>query len=185
MLIFGLVGLGASFVLAVEEFHLLKNPDAILSCSVNLVLNCAAVMKTWQATAFGFPNMFLGLIGYSIVITFAVSALTGAKFPRWFLVKAHIWYGLGLIFSYWLFFNSLYVIQVLCPWCLIVTTVTTILFATITHYNLRQNTYRFSKEKNAMVQKFLDKGYHQLAVASWLVTMVVLVILKFGSDLFA
>src|ERR1700704_1316893 len=71
MLVFGVTGLIASFVLATEEFHLLKNPDTILSCSFNLVLNCATVMKTWQASVFGFPNMFIGLMGFPMVILVA------------------------------------------------------------------------------------------------------------------
>lgn len=185
MLIFAVIGLGASFTLAVEEFHLLKDPNAILSCSFNLVLNCAAVMKTWQASVFGFPNMFIGLIGYSVVITVAVVALTGARFPRWFLTTANICYGLGLLFAYWLFFNSVYVIQILCPWCLIVTFVTTIIFATITHYNLKQNTFQLSKKGHRLVVNFLEKGYGNMVVASWIVFLIGLVILQFGSSLFA
>lgn len=186
MLVFGFVGLAASFVLAVEEFHLLQNPDAVLSCSFNLVLNCAAVMKTWQASVFGFPNMFIGLMGFSIVMTVAVAALAGAKFPRWFLLTANICYGVvGALFAYWLFFNSLYAIEILCPWCLVVTFSTTIVFATITHYNLRENIFGFTKATHKKVRDFIDKDYDKLVVASWIVLLVALVFLKFGSDLFA
>ena len=76
MLAFGIAGLAASFVLAVEEFHLLKDPNAVLSCTINLVLNCSEVMKTWQASVFGFPNMFIGLMGYSVVITTACNKVS-------------------------------------------------------------------------------------------------------------
>lgn len=185
MLIFGIIGLGASFVLAVEEFHLLKNPNAILSCSFNLVLNCATVMKTWQASVFGFPNMFLGLMGYPIVISVAVIGLAGAKLPRWFWMTATICYGLGALFAYWLFFNSLYAIQVLCPWCLVVTFSTTIIFATIAHYSLRENIFRLRKSVNEKVQEFLKKDFGKLLTASWIVLLIALVIVKFGDGLFA
>lgn len=185
MLIFGAIGLAASFVLAIEEFHLLQNPDVVLSCSINLVLNCSAVMQTWQASVFGFPNMFIGLIGFSVVITVATSLLAGAKFPNWFLNAANICFGLGLIFSYWLFLSSIYVIQILCPWCLIVTFATTILFACITHYNLRTNVFGFAKKINKKIQDFQDKGFHHLAVAIWIVILILLVFFKFGSSLFA
>src|SRR3982750_4682964 len=76
MLAFGIIGLIASFVLAIEEFHLLKNPGTVLSCSFNLVLNCAGVMKTWQASVFGFPNMFIGLMAFPVVIAVALLGLS-------------------------------------------------------------------------------------------------------------
>ena len=184
MLVFGIVGLVASFTLAVEEFHLLKNPDAVLSCSFNIVLNCSAVMKTWQASVFGFPNMFIGLMGYAVVITVAVVGLAGATLPRWFWLTANTCYLLGAIFAYWLFFNSLYVIEVLCPWCLIVTFATTILLATMTSYNLRENTFGFSKGVNKKIQTILTNDICKLVTASWIVLMVALVFIKFGDSLF-
>ncbi len=185
MLAFGIIGLIASFVLAVEEFHLLKNPQATLSCSFNLVLNCSTVMQTWQASVFGFPNMFIGLMAFPVVIIVAALGLAQAKVPRWFYVWANIGYLAGAIFAYWLFFNSLYDIQVLCPWCLVVTFSTTILLATITSYNLRENTFNFTKKTDTTIQKYLSKDFHKLTVASWIVLMIILVVLKFGDALFA
>lgn len=185
MLAFGIIGLAASFVLAVEEFHLLQNPDAILTCSINLVLNCAGVMKTWQASVFGFPNMFIGLMAFPIVICVALLGLSRAVLPRWFYIGANIGYLLGLVFAYWLFFSSVYVIEILCPWCLVVTFTVTMLFATITHYNLRENNFDFSKDLNKRVQAFIGAGYHKLIVASWVVLMIALVFIKFGEGLFA
>ena len=184
MLVFGIVGLIAAFVLSVEEIHLLKNPDAVLSCSFNLVLDCSAVMKTWQANLFGFPNPFIGLMGYSVVITVAVVGLARAQLPKWFWRAAIICYGLGALFAYWLFFNSVYVIQVLCPWCLFVTFATTMVFATLKHYVLRENIWNFSKELNAKVQFWLNKDYDKLFFASWLVLLTALVFIKFGDSLF-
>jgi uncharacterized membrane protein len=92
MLAFGITGLIASFTLAVEEFHLIKNPDAVLSCTINLVLNCSTVMQTWQASVFGFPNMFIGLMAFPIVILVATLGLLGSRLPRWFWIAAQIAY---------------------------------------------------------------------------------------------
>lgn len=184
MLAFGIVGLIASFVLAIEEFHLLKDPTATLSCSFNLVLNCSTVMQTWQATVFGFPNMFIGLMAFPVVIVVAALGLARVALPRWFHAWANVGYLLGAIFAYWLFFNSVYDIQVLCPWCLVVTLTTTILLATITHYNLRENTFQFSKKTNQKVQDFIKKDFDKLATASWIVLLTALVFLKFGDSLF-
>jgi hypothetical protein len=59
------------------------------------------------------------------------------------------------------------------------------MLAASTHITLKENYLRFGKKTNTAVQAFLKKGYHQLAVASWIVLMLVLVFLKFGTDLFA
>lgn len=178
-------GLTASFVLTVEEFHLMQNPNAILSCSLNIVLNCATVMKTWQSHVFGFPNMLIGMIAYPAAISLAIFGLCGVKIPRQLLITAEVIATLGALFSYWLFFNSVYVIQVLCPWCLVVTFVTTLIVASITHHNLRQNTFGISKSSNQRIQNFVKKDYDKLITASWIVLLVGLVILKFGDSLFA
>jgi uncharacterized membrane protein len=185
MLVAAIAGLIAAFTLTVEKFHLLENPDAVLSCSFNVVLNCASVMKTWQASVFGFPNSLIGLMGYAVVITVAVSVLSGVRFSRKYLIAAQICYGLGLLFAYWLFFQSVFVIQVLCPWCLVVTFVTTIIFETLLRYNLRENTFNFSKKTHKKIGEFLKKDYDKLIVASWIVLMIALVFIKFGEGLFA
>lgn len=185
MLAFGITGLIASFTLAVEEFQLIQNPDTVLSCSFNLVLNCATVMKQWQAHVFGFPNMFIGLMGFPMVIMIALLGLSKAKFPRWFLIGAEIGYVFWTLFAYWLFFNSVYAIQVLCPWCLVVTFSMTMLAATMTHYNLQENTFNFSKERQKKILQFLQKDFDKLIVAIWVVVLIALVFAKFGDALFA
>lgn len=186
MLIGGVLALAAAFVLSLEKIHLLQNPNATLSCSFNLVLNCSTVMQTWQSSVFfGIPNMYIGLMAFPVVVTVAVAGLSGTTFPRRFMMVAHIGYLLGTVFAYWLFFQSVYAIQVLCPWCLIVTFSCTLLFAAQTQYALRHNIYQFNKKHAARLQAFLDAGYHKLVVAAWIILMIALVLLKFGSDLFA
>jgi uncharacterized membrane protein len=183
MLVFGIFGLISSFTLSVEKIHLIKDAGAQLSCNFNVVLNCASVMKTWQAELFHFPNSYIGLMAYPVVITVAVAALSGVKFPRKFMFAAQIGYGLGLIFAYWLFFQSVYVIQVLCPWCLVVTFSTTIIFETLLRYNLRENNLYLSKQAHKKVLGWLQKDYDKFAVAAWLFLMLILVLVKFQDSL--
>lgn len=181
----GILGLIASFVLTIEKFHLLEDPNATLTCSFNLVLNCSTVMQTWQSSVFGFPNMLIGMMAFPVVITIAVLGLTNITFPRWFLIAANVGYLLGAIFAYWLFFSSVYDIQVLCPWCLLVTFATTLILASMTQYNLRENTFHLTKDHHKKVQAFLMSGYGTLVTAIWLVLLIALVFMKFGDALFA
>jgi len=185
MLLAGIAALVAAFTLTVEKFHLLEDPNAVLSCSINIVLNCTSVMQTWQSEVFGFPNMLIGLIAFPVIIAIATLGLAGVKFPRWFLIASLITLFLGTLFSYWLFFQSLYVIQVLCPWCLIVTTSTTVMLASYVHFNFKENTFKLKDSINTKVQYFLKSGFHQMIVLAWIALMVVLVFVKFGEALFA
>ena len=56
MLVGAIGSLIASFVLSVEAIELAKNPNAVLSCSINIILNCATVGIHPSAHMFGFPN---------------------------------------------------------------------------------------------------------------------------------
>jgi uncharacterized membrane protein len=184
MLVFSLLATLAAFVLSVEKIHLLQHPDAQLSCSLNAVVNCASVMKTPQASVFGFPNSYLGLMFFPIVAAFAVMGLLRTQFPRLVVLKLEILSGLALIFSYWLFFQSVYVIQILCPWCLLVTLSTTIIFATVTCYMLHHNSLKLKHSAQKKVDKFMDQRYEILTTAIVIVILAVLVYLKFGDSLF-
>lgn len=185
MLLAGVAALIAAFVLTLDKFKVLEDPNAVLSCSLNVVLNCSTVMQTAQSHVFGFPNMIIGLICFPVLITIATLGLAGIKFPRWFLIAASVALLMGTVFAYWLFFNSLYIIQVLCPWCLVVTTAMTVMFSTFLHFNLKENTFDIKAATNAKIQNFLKSGYHQMIVLSWIALMVVLVFVKFGQALFA
>lgn len=185
VLVAAIAGLAAAATLAIEKYHLLQNPDAVLTCSFNLVLNCSVVMKTWQASLFGFPNPLIGVVLYPAAIVLAVFALSKVPLPRWIMLTAQVIALLGALFAYWLFFQSVYAIQVLCPWCLVVTFVTTLILSSITHYNLRQNIFSFPKDINKQIQEFIRKDYDKLLTASWIVLLVGLVIVKFGESLFA
>jgi uncharacterized membrane protein len=185
MLIGGIIGLIAAFTLTLDKLHILENPNTVPACSINVVLNCSAVMETPQSEVFGFPNMLIGLMAFSVIITIAVLGLAKVRFPRWILIAASIGFFLDTSFSYWLFFQSVYVIQILCPWCLLVTFSQTLVFSGFLHYNLRENTFKLQARLHKRIQKFLDGGYHVMVVLAWLALMVVLVFLKFGEALFA
>ncbi len=103
MLISSALGLWASFVLSTEAVTLAADPNASFSCDVSAKISCSTVGLSWQAHLLGFPNAFLGLIAEPIVITLALAALGGVRFPRWFMLTAQACYAIGFVFAYWLF----------------------------------------------------------------------------------
>lgn len=185
MLVGSILSLLASFVLSVEAIELAKNPDANLSCSINVVLNCATVNNHPTGTLFGFPNSFIGMMAEPVVITVAIAGLAGVRFPRLFMFVAQIFYTLGLIFALFLLYTSMFVIGALCPWCLLVTLTTILVWFAITRYNLREDNLYFSKSLNKTVHGWLDKDYDKFVMATLILVIIGGIILKYGDALFS
>lgn len=183
MLLSACISLLASFVLSVDAIRLAENPELVLTCDVSAVLSCSAVAESWQAALFGFPNAFLGLIAEPVVITIAVASLGGVRFPRWFMAAAQAVYTIGLIFAYWLFAQSMFVIGALCPWCLLVTVSTTLVFTTLTHVNIRDDNLYLPRR---LQRAALWAVAHEVDVAIvwlWLLFLGTAVGLKYGPGL--
>ena len=185
MLVGAILSLIASFVLSVEAWQLAANPDAQLMCSINVVLNCATVGLHESSYLFGFPNAFLGLIAEPIVITVAIAGLAGVKFPRLFMFAAQIGYTLGFIFAYYLLFTSYFVIGALCPWCLLVTVTTTLVWFTITRYNIRENNLYLPKKLHKKLLGFIEKSYDKLILWSLIALIAIAILAKYGEGIFA
>ena len=180
MLVFAILSLIAAAVLSIEAITLAKNPDAVLSCSFNTWIDCAKVGSTWQANVLGFPNAFLGLLSEPVVMPIAVASLAGVRFPRWFMFTANVCYLLGVIFAYWLLWQSTYVIGALCPWCLLVTVSTTFVFTSMTQWNIRENNLFLPEGLQAKAFAFVDKGWFTVSVIAWFALIIVLELLKWG-----
>ena len=185
MLLSACVSLLASFVLSVDALRLAENPDLVLSCDLNATLSCGTVAQSWQASLFGFPNAFLGLIAEPVVITIAVASLGGVRFPRWFMFSAQIVYTLGVIFAYWLFAQSMFVIGALCPWCLLVTVSTTLVFTTLTHVNVRDGNLYLPERVSAKWQGAINREIDVIVVWLWILFLAAVVALKYGPALLA
>ncbi len=173
----------ASFVLSVDALRLAENPNVDLSCNINAVISCGTVGSSWQAHLFGFPNAFLGLIAEPVVITIAVAGLGGVRFPRWFMFSAQVMYTLGVVFAYWLFYQAMFNIGALCPWCLLVTVSTTLVFATLTHVNIRDGNLFLPARLGGALKSAIDADLDVIAVAIWLLVLVLAVVLKYGDAL--
>ncbi|MFG1790093.1 vitamin K epoxide reductase family protein [Nocardia sp. NPDC049149] len=133
LLLGGLLGWLAAVALTVERFKLFTDPGYTPSCSINPILSCGSVMVTKQAAVFGFPNPLIGIVGFSVVVTLGVLSVAGVGFPRW--IWGGLWLGTvaGLGFIGWLIFQSLYRINALCPYCMVVWAIMAPLFAVITN----------------------------------------------------
>ncbi|MEV7451357.1 vitamin K epoxide reductase family protein [Streptomyces nigra] len=148
----GAAGLLASWVITLDKFKLLEDPDFVPGCSLNPVLSCGSVMESDQAEVFGFPNPMLGLVTYGIVVCVGVSLLAGAAFPRWYWLAFEAGCLFGIGFVSWLQFESLYRINALCLWCCLAWIATITLFWYVTSFVLRAGLL----PAPAAVRSFLD-----------------------------
>ncbi|WP_169164737.1 vitamin K epoxide reductase family protein [Cellulomonas taurus] len=179
MAISGAIGLFTSFVLSIEAWRIAKDPDTVLGCDLNAVISCGTVAKTWQANLLGFPNAFLGIAFEVVVITIAVAAIGRVRFPRWFMLGTQLLYTIALFFAYWLFLQAYFVIGVLCPWCLLITVTTTLVFAGLTRWNIRDGHLRIGQWARDLVAAGTD---WYLTIA-WLVLFAAMVLFKYGPSL--
>ncbi|MFJ5263792.1 vitamin K epoxide reductase family protein [Streptomyces sp. NPDC088387] len=130
----GAAGLLASWVITLDKFKLLEDPDFTPGCSLNPVVSCGSVMESDQAAAFGFPNPMLGLVTYAAVVCVGVSLLAGARFPGWYWLTLDAGCLFGVGFVSWLQFESLYRINALCLWCVLAWIATILMFWYVTAF---------------------------------------------------
>ena len=120
LLVLGLVGFAASLALSIEKVLKLADPDHVASCSINIFLDCAVAMGSWQGALLGFPNPFIGVAAFPVVVTTGVVLLTGARLPRWYWLSLFggVVAALGLVL--FLVHTSVSVLGKLCPYCMVV-----------------------------------------------------------------
>ncbi|MFE4646533.1 vitamin K epoxide reductase family protein, partial [Streptomyces sp. NPDC056730] len=136
LMISGAAGLLAAWVITLDKFKLLEDPDFTPGCSLNPVVSCGNIMKSDQASVFGFPNPMLGLAAYAVVIGVGAGLLAGARYRRWFWLGLNAGTLFGVGFCTWLQYQSLYSINSLCLWCCLAWVATIVMFCYVTAHNI-------------------------------------------------
>jgi uncharacterized membrane protein len=183
MAVSGVLGLITSFVLSIEAWRLAADPDASFSCDLSSVISCGTVARSWQAQLLGFPNAFLGIAFECVVITISIAAIGGVRFPRWFMIGTQALYTIALLFAYWLFQQSYFVIGALCPWCLLITVTTTLVWAGLTRWNIRDGHLVLPGRAGQWARDFVASGTDWYVTTAWLVLFAAMVALKYGPSL--
>jgi uncharacterized membrane protein len=177
LLIGGIVGYVCASIIMYDKVRIL-NTHYIPSCDLNPIVSCGSVMQSKQATAFGVPNPFIGLGGFPIIATVGAAMLAGAKFKRWFWLGVNVGLLFAVGFVHWLFFESVYRIHALCPWCMVVwvTSITTFWYVTL--YNFDQKNIRIP---NVKTQKtfYWVRHHHLDLLILWLLIIAVFILKHF------
>lgn len=170
----GIIGLLASFILTLEKIELLREPTTVLSCDINPIVACGSVIQSQQAEAFRFPNPFVGIAGFSVLITIGVALVAGAQYKRWFWLGLQAGCLFGLLFVHWLMFQSIFRLQALCPYCMVVWVATITSFWYVTLHNLRTGHIQVNKR----VARFLQK-HHGNILGLWFLLIIAVILQRF------
>jgi uncharacterized membrane protein len=141
LIVAGILGWWAAFSLTLDKILVLQNPEADLDCNFSVIVQCGKNLGSWQGAVFGFPNPLIGLGGFVAPIAVGVGLLAGARFARWFWIAFNVGIAGALAFVIWLISQSIFVLGTLCPWCMLVWSVTIPLFWVVTSRNLAEGVY--------------------------------------------
>lgn len=174
LLIAGIIGTLSAYIITDDKFKLAENPNYVPSCSINPVISCGSVMQSAQSHAFGFMNTYIGLIGFPVIITLAVLLLSGTVLRRWIWIGLQSGLFLGVLFVHWLFFEAVYRIHALCPYCMAVWVVTIISFWYVLLYNLQHKNIVLSGKWQGVVK--FARRHHLDILVLWLLIIAVLIL---------
>lgn len=173
----GIIGLLCAFIITDDKMRLLANPNFPPNCNLNPVISCGSVMQSKQSNAFGFSNPYLGLAAFPALATVGVAMLAGATFKRWFWVALQAGALAGVVFVHWLFFQSVYRIGALCPYCMVVWIATITTFWYLLLYNLERGTIRLGQRHQAITDVL--RRHHLDILILWLLIIGALILKHF------
>lgn len=174
MAVAGAIGTLASSVLTIDKITLLEakiaGDTAKLGCDLNPFVSCSSVLQSQQASAFGFPNPFIGIIAFSALMTLGVVLAAGVRLPRWMWVGLQSGAVFGALFISWLQFESIFQLRVLCPWCMVVWAVT---IPTVVLITRRFTGWQFLRNWTGLV------------ISLWYIAVLAMICFQFGAEIVA
>lgn len=177
LIVGGIIGVFCAAILTSHEMSQLANPSYNPECNLNPIFSCTSVTGSPEAKAFGFPNPYLGMVGYAVMATIGAALLAGAKFKRWFWLAATCGLTFAVLFIHWLIFKALYDIGALCLYCMVVWTVTIPMFWYTLLYNLREKNIKTPKFLKGTVA-FMQKHHGDILIA-WYLIIIALILKRF------
>lgn len=173
----GIIGLICALIITDDKMQLLANPNFQPNCDLNPVISCGSVMKSKQSSVFGFSNPYIGLAAFPALVTVGIAMFAGATFKRWFWLAMQAGSIFGLLFVHWLFFQSVYRIGSLCPYCIVVWAVTITTFWYLLLYNFEQGHIRVGEKYTAFTAWL--RRHHLDILILWFVLIAAFILKHF------
>jgi len=173
LLVMGAIGLLASFALTHDKIKLLQDSAYEPVCNINPIFSCLSVMKTEQASFLGVPNTLFGIAAFAALTTVGFVLAAGATLKRWIWQTMPVVATLGLLSMLYLFFQGVYRIGAICPWCFVVWMITIPTFWYITLYNLREGNIRLPG-RLAGLNRFLQRNHGNILIMFYVIIFAIL-----------
>lgn len=174
-IIVGIIGTLVAFTLTYDKIQILKNPNYVPSCNINPILSCGDVMGTKQSDLFGIPNPIFGVAGFSMLLAFGLALAAGASFRKWLWQVINLGALAGFCFFVYLFFQGVFRIHAICPFCFVIWMVTPPVLWYTTLYNLKEG--NLGKFKNDVKAWFLN--HHWEILFCWYLIIFLTLLVKF------
>ncbi len=172
MLGLGLVGLIGSAALVVERLLLALDPERVPSCSLNPIVTCTNAMLSEQGSLFGIPNAILGVAAFPVIMATGAALLAGARLRAWYWTGAWVGALVGVVFVHFLVATSLWDIEALCPYCMVVWVATIPLFAVVSNYGIPRGALGAGVARSTLVGDLLALRWW--IVGLWFAVLVAL-----------
>ena len=146
------IGISAAVILSIEKIAILSEPAHVASCSLSPVVACSPIIASPQASAFGFPNSFIGIFGFSAVLTAAMTIAAGATALTrawWRTLLGGITFGAA--FCIWLLYQGVFDIGKLCLYCMLVWLITFAMLWLVAAYCVNNKHINFGKNINKLL----------------------------------
>ncbi len=178
LIVFGIIGFIAAFSLTMDKFALLENPNVDLSCNISVLVGCSTNLNSEQGEVFGFPNPLLGLAFWAGAIAIGVAMLAGATFARWFWAAFALFTTAAFALVIWFISQSLFVLHVLCPWCMVTWAITIPAFWVVLLHAMRSGAIPLP----ASVRRFAGTAFGWIPIITLLCYLVVAVLAQVQLD---
>ncbi len=124
----GILGLFMSYGFAAIRFGLAIDPAASVQCDVGGIVRCSPILLSPGGALLGFPNSFLGIAGFTILLILGVQMVGRDVPPTGFWKIAIIPLSLAVLLVFFFEFYSIGVLGLACHDCFVVWFVTIMSF---------------------------------------------------------
>ena len=152
----------------------LTHLTAVSGTNLTLVVGFLLVVARWCGVRGRWLALVavLGIVGFAVVVVTGVLAVARVSLPRWYWAGLAAGALLGTVFVHWLIFQSLYRIGALCPYCMVVWSVTIPLLVVATSIAAQPQ-----RSANALVRGLYT--WRWSLVALWFTAVVLMILERF------
>ncbi len=122
------IGMIDAFYLLLEYVEVMLHPGEPTPCTVNTLVSCTLTVQGPYGHYFpGIPNPMWGMLWYAGFVAYGVTRALGSSYTKNARAFVGVILLLGMLFSYRLYLASTLELGGVCPFCLLSTTVSTLI----------------------------------------------------------